>query len=198
MRRPLLVISALALLEAACERVAEPASVGSRPVAASAAATRSDKPPVTGFSHEQGLDLAGYFIPNGDYGPGPWRLREVFVGSDAEFSQWEKDGGGELAPIFVTFEDTSSPKGSNELGGEYHEVSVRVFPTSYSVTSEEITFRGRDDKLGEVVVWGVPQMGPLNAAKAANMPTDGAALTGSVEVGGERIRNASFAWWRGD
>ncbi len=204
MLRPTIAVGLIVPLLCACERTAEPQAKATTdtpsPAAAPAAQTGDAAPRLArhSYRHQTGLDVAGYLMPTGVYGPAPWRLQAVALGSEAEFSQWELDGGGEFAPVMLIFEDTSSPKATNELGQENHTVTIRVFPTAYAIGPEEIVFVGEDATLGAVTLWGTLDPAVLARARKGGSSGDDRVLTGSLEVGQDRVRNAGFTWFRGD
>lgn len=147
-------------------------------------------------TREQHFDAFGYYIPSTDLRFGNWRLDNIFIAPGNDFEAWEAGGMREempFGPVFVDFSDISSPTGTNEMGGEYHTVTTRVRADYYRIADGSFTFEGTDPELGPVIIDGMLHGDVVRAGD-----TEQAAFTGGVEVGGDRIRNASFYWYGGD
>jgi len=145
---------------------------------------------------EQQFDGFGYYIPTTQMQFGNWRLDNVFIAPGSDLAAWEAGDMRDampFGPVFVDFSDVTSPTGTNELGGEYHTVTTRVRADTYRVEDGAFTFEGTDPELGTVIIDGVLH-GDVVRAEDTEQP----AITGGVEVGGERIRNTSFYWYGGD
>lgn len=193
------------LLLAACDTKTEtpPPSADQKTAAAPPAQTTAPatETAATGFKHDPSLDLSGFYFTETTAQKGNWKLASLNIGPPSEFAKWEKgERTATYAPIFLAFDDVSSPTAENELGQTYHTVNFRLLPASYSADGKEITFHAKDERLGEVVLWLVPDVAGLKTAKAAG-PNGGplkTVLTGSLEIGGERIRNISFIYHPGE
>jgi hypothetical protein len=203
-----LLIPALAplLLLAACDSKTAPPTAPAAPVEQRTAA--APPPTVTpapttlvGFKHDPSLDLGGFYFTETAAQKGSWKLESLNIGGPSDFAEWEAGKRSTTyAPIFLAFDDVTSPTAENELGQTYHTVNFRLLPDSYSVDAKEMTFRAKDERLGEVVLRLAPDLAALKAAKATG-PNGGAVrtvLTGSLQIGEERIRNISFIYHPGE
>lgn len=146
------------------------------------------------FTHEAGVDRFGYYFPpeslSSDSAPmvGSFRLEHFHIGIPEDMDKWESgDRPDPYAPVMFVFVDTSSPQVENEMGGTSYENSVRVLPTSYSVTASEVTFAGTDKDVGEVT---------LRAEFLSDEP--GAGLRGDLTFGGETYEDVEFTYFGGD
>ncbi len=166
------------------------------PVPSPAASTA--KPPVTGFAHTGNFDNAGYYMPAREIRVGPWQLKTIGVGAISDFAAWEQgDRTSTFGPILMEFEDTSSPLKANEMGGDYHEVSVRVLPSGYATDGKTLRFAGVDPKLGPVNFEGAFNPAAMAEAKAQGA-SEATVLTGTLQVGETRIDNARFTFFAGE
>jgi hypothetical protein len=152
---------------------------------------------LTGFFHQPGVDLFGYYFAKAPIQFGNFKLRELHLGAPEDFAAYEKGQrvSPNYAPIMLEFDDVTSPQRENELGQPYHEVSRRVLPKAYKVTSEQVSFYGQDDVLGEVSFEGQLDAKALERVKggAAEEPV----LTGVLTAMGQRL-NRAFVWFGGD
>lgn len=139
------------------------------------------------------FEAFGFYIPTTDVQFGNWRLDNVHIGSHQEFAEWEAGRMSEnYFPVHATFEGVTSPVGTNEMGGEFHAVSTRVYADYYRIEDGTFTFEGTDPELGMVIIDGA-----LHGDVVGDEDSDEPAFTGSMEVGGERYRNVSFTWYGG-
>ncbi|KPP81490.1 MAG: hypothetical protein HLUCCA04_06755 [Oceanicaulis sp. HLUCCA04] len=146
-------------------------------------------------TREQNFDAYGFYMPQGGLQFGNWRLHHVSIAPDFEFEAWEAGGRRDampFGPVFVDFEDISSPTATNELGQEFHTVSTRVRADYYRIEDGAFTFRGTDPELGDVIIDGT-----LHGDVVRAEDTERPAFTGGIEVGGDRIRNTSLYWYGG-
>lgn len=192
------IVAAMIVLTG-CKRPEEPpAAAPAEPQVAEPAEPVAAPSVPEGFQHDPAFDASGYFMTQTPVQAGNYKLRHIAIGAPSDFAQWEAGGRTVFGPILFHFDDVTSPKQTNELGGEAHTVSTRVLPQSYRFTPGDVTFRGVDPKLGEVVFSGSFDEAAFTAARQ-NGGSDGApVLMGSLQVGGERIRNISFSYWVGD
>jgi hypothetical protein len=182
-----------AVMLAACSPAEQAADTLATDAAPAVTEAQPAAAPAEAYVYEAGLDVFGYYIPTSDQVFNGWALHHVFVGDPTEF-QAHADGGyaaGE-APIWAEFWDTSSEVRVNELGQEYASVSRRVRATGYVIESGRFDFNGSDDILGDVMISGMIHLDRLND------PSGPPAFTGGMEVGGDRIRNASMLHYLGD
>ena len=175
----------------ACHRKAEApeaATAGPEPIAA-----------VTGFEHDADLDPAGYYTPLSDVSIGNFHLSHIAMGAPSDFAQWE-DGERDAAfgPIILDFDDITSRKITNELGGEGYEKTIRVKPDAYSLFPGEVKFAGTDPVLGQVLFEGHFDQAALDQAKKDTSSGDTPVLTADLQIGDMRFDNVSFSYWIGD
>jgi len=154
--------------------------------------------PVT-FSHDPALDAFGYYFADADVRSGPLKLVSLNIGQPSDFTDWEAGKRpSTYAPIFLAFDDVTSPTAENELGQTYHTVSVRVLPTAYRVDDREISFHGVDPRLGQVDFTGVFDLKALAAAKAAGPGPARTVLRGELRIGARQFRDIGFQYFGGD
>ena len=164
------------------------------PVDAPAAA----RPAVSGFTHTGNFDNAGYYMPARDIRIGNWQLKTIGVGAISDFAAWEQgDRTSTFGPILLQFDDTTSPLTTNEMGGEGHEVSVRVLPSGYATDGKTLRFAGVDPKLGAITFEGAFDPAAMAEAKAQGA-SEATVLTGTLLVGDTRIDNARFTFFAGE
>lgn len=153
--------------------------------------------PAKAFVHTVEDDVSGYYLPVSDVAIGSLRLDHIFLGQTFEFEAWERGETSQtFAPVMLQFDDVSSPMVATELG-EAHSVSVRVLPTTYSVTERAIRFAGKSDELGAVSLNVRLDQGALATARR-NLGDEGAVLTGTLIAGGQTFSNVRFRWYGGD
>lgn len=190
---------ALAALLAACT----PAKA---PDAKEAPAAAADP---TGFSHPAGSDLFGYYMAKTDVKVGTWQLVNFHLGGEDDFAKWEaNDRMTTYAPVMMEFDNTASPKQTNELGAEFHTESERVLPSAYAIAPDgKIDFVGTGAKLGKVTFHGKIDMNLLKAMSGANgsatpppadADPDATVMTGTLTVGDQTFENLAFTWFGGD
>ena len=153
--------------------------------------------PARTFVHAVEADVSGYYLPVSELAVGSLRLDHIFLGQTFEFEAWEKGETSQtFAPVMLQFDDVSSPMVPTELG-EAHSVSVRVLPTTYSVTDGAIRFTGTSDELGAVSLDVQLDQEALATARR-NLGDEGAVLTGTLIAGGQTFNNVRFRWYGGD
>jgi hypothetical protein len=193
--RRLSVLTACLLL-AACKPVTETRGAETSPAASAAPAAAPA--PVT-FAHDPGLDSLGYYFTDAVVQVGNLKLTSLNIGQAADFADWEAGKRpATYAPIFMEFEDVTSPTAENELGQTYHTVSLRVMPTSYRVDGGEVGFHGVDPQVGEVTFSGAFDLDALKAAKAAGPGEPQPVLKGGLQVGDRQFRNITFKYFGGE
>lgn len=204
--KSLLALALASLLPlAACDTKTEAPAAPAQPAETRTVAT-SVAPPaaetnVTGFQHDPAIDLSGYYFTETLVQTGHWKLMDFSIRDQAAFATWEAghmtDPGG---PIFLTFQDITSPIAENELGQTYHKVSFRLEPVAYRIDGKTLLFRANDTRLGDVVLELTPDMTAYKTARATGPNGDAPqrVFTGSLQVGAERIRNLSFFYHPGE
>lgn len=205
MKRLLVPALAPLLLLVACEqKTAAPgapaAPAETRTVATSVAPPAAENAAAI-FQHDPAVNLEGYYFTETSVQAGNWKLVNLSIRDHAAFGAWEAghmtDPGG---PIFLSFEDVTSPKAENELGQTYHTVNFRLEPGSYGVDGKRVMFRAKDTRLGDVLLELSPDLAAYKTARATG-PNGGAparVFTGSLQIGAERIRNISFFYHPGE
>lgn len=188
----------IVLILAACEQKQEAAPAKPAPAKPAAEAPAATPAVPTGFQHDPAFDASGYFMTQTIVRSGTYQLRHIAVGAPSDFAQWEAGSREVFGPIAFQFEDMASPLKANELGAEVHTISARVLPDSYRFSAGEVSFRGHDPKVGEVIFSGAFNTTALAAAKQSGSSDYQPVLTGSLSVNGERIGNLSFNYWVGD
>jgi len=178
---------------AGCENSGAPEKASAAPDYAASASAASGN----AFVHSAEGDLSGYYMPVSEVAIGPLSLDHIFLGQAFEFEAWE-DGevNQTFAPVMLQFEDVSSPMVATELG-EVHSVSVRVLPTTYSVTEDAIRFAGTSDELGAVSFNARLDQEALATARR-NLGDEGTVLSGTLTAGGRTFRDVRFRWYGGD
>jgi hypothetical protein len=205
MKRLLVPALAPLLLLAACEQKpaapAAPAQPAETRTVATAVAPVAAEHTAAGFQHDPAVNLEGYYFTRTTVQAGNWKLVNLSIRDQAAFGTWEAghlmDPGG---PIFLSFEDVTSPTAENELGQTYHKENFRLEPGSYRVDGKQVLFQAKDARLGDVVLELHPDLAAYKAARAAG-PNSGPlriVFTGSLQVGAERIRNISFFYHPGE
>jgi hypothetical protein len=198
MKRLLIPALAPLLLLVACEQktAAPPAPA---PAEERTVATPANSAPA--FQHDAAVELTGFYFTETAVQAGNWKLTSLDIGQPSDFADWEAGKRTETyAPIFLAFDDVTSPTAQNELGQTYHKVSLRLMPDSYSVDGKTVTFRANDKRLGEVVLELYPDLAAYKKARSSG-PNDGLqnpVFTGSLQIGAERIRNLSFSYHPGE
>ena len=185
------------LLFTACKPATESRKSETAP-APSTAPAATPPAPVT-FSHDPALDSFGYYFTDTAVQSGALKLTSLNIGQASDFAAWEAGKRpATYAPIFLEFEDVTSPTAENELGQIYHTVSLRVMPTAYRVDDQEVSFHGVDRNLGQVTFTGAFDLEALKAAKAAGPGEPQRVLKGDLQVGDQQFRNISFKYFGGE
>jgi hypothetical protein len=168
------------------------------PAPAQVHAPDAARPKISGFAHTGNFDNAGYYMPTRDIRVGSWQLKTIGVGAISDFAAWEQgDRTSTFGPILLEFDDTASPLKTNEMGGEAHEVSVRVLPTGYATDGKTLRFAGVDPKLGAITFEGAFDPAAMAEAKAQGA-SEATVLTGTLQVGDTRIENTRFTFFAGE
>ncbi len=191
--------SALAacLTLAACKPTTETGKVETAPAPPSAPAAKPASP-VT-FSHDPALNAFGYYFTDSDVRLGNLKLSSLNIGEPSDFADWE--AGRRLstyAPVFLVFDDVTSPMAVGETGQAYHTVSLRVMPTAYKVDGQEVSFYGVDSKLGSMTFHGTFDLTTLSAAQAAGEAGSKPVLRGDLQIGDRSFRDLSSLYYPGD
>lgn len=156
--------------------------------------------PAAAFRHDPKVELAGYYDTD-TIRVGKWELTLLNIGEPSDFAAWEAGKRTEnYGPIFLEFDDVTSPTAENELGQTYHKISIRVMPDSYSFDGKQVLFRAKDAQLGDVVLELSPDLAAYKTALAV-APDGGDAppvFTGSLRIGAKRFSNLSFLYDPGD
>lgn len=176
------------------------ASLGAcdRPGAPASAPSDAPGEPASAFSHAIDGDISGFYLPAETTVVQMYRLRYLALGQAPEFEAWEQgERNTTHAPVMLEFEDISSPEVSNELGGTAHSVWVRVLPTTYQVTNDEVRFTGTTAELGAISFEGRLDAGALATARR-NLGDEAPVLTGTLRVGSRTFPNQAFRWFGGD
>lgn len=157
----------------------------------------NEAPAASGFEISPSFDPGGYFLPNGGLAAGGWSVDHLFVGHRMEFDAWREAGSsaGDI-PVWLRLNPVGGETATNELGQTYYLDARRIRPDSLTLTDDAFDFRASDDALGDILISGMIQPEYLHTGTAPQ--ADAPALIGGVEIGGERIRNASFMHWLGD
>lgn len=196
-----LAAAVLAVTVAGCDR--KPETKAEAPAAAGtpAPATAPAETPISvaeGFHHQTDFEASGYYLSPTPVRIGDFALTHIGVGMPSDFETWEKgDRSSTFGPILIAFDDVTSPKVSNEMGGEGHSVTVRVLPQAYSFDAGRMTFRGTDPRLGEVLFSGSFDKAALQRAKASGSSQE-IVLSGDLKIGAQPARKVSFTYWVGD
>lgn len=195
---PLLILGACG---APAPKASSPKS-GAQPSAIVAPASTAAPPDATAanFQHDAELDAFGYYFSQTPVKSGNWELSSLNIGLPEDFIAWEQGKRPTTyAPIFLEFEDVTSPMAENELGQTYRTVSFRVLPEVYRVDGQQVVFRGSDKRLGEVIFSGAFDLSALKAAKADDRDEQElVVLKGDLQLGATRLRNISFQYFAGD
>jgi len=150
------------------------------------------------FQHDDKLDVFGYYFSEPTVKSGNWELASLNMGSPEDFTAWESGKRPDAyAPIFLEFEDVTSPTAQNELGGTYHTISVRLMPDSYRVDAQAVVFHGKDARIGEVSFSGAFDLEALKAAKS-DADEDKVVLRGKLRIGAGPARAVVFTYFAGD
>jgi len=148
--------------------------------------------------HVEGQALFGYYMPSSEVRMGDWVLSHMFI-DDASFADvWtEENGEAYFAPMMFEFDDTSSPMGINELGGEYYENGTRALPGRFVVTANTVSFEGQAEELGAVTFSGSYDRSVVLAAQDWGA-TEDIAIEGRLQIGDQVFEDVQFSWYGGD
>lgn len=193
-RAPALLVC-LAL--AACKPATEVKTPEAAPEPSTAPAAAPPAPMV--FSHDPKLDAQGVYLTDAIVQSGNLKLTALDIGQADDFADWEAGKRPTAyAPIFMAFDDVTSPTVENELGQINRTVSIRVMPTAYRVDGREVSFHGVDPNLGQVTFTGAFDLEALKAAKAAGPGEPKPVLVGGLQVGDHQFRHIVFKYFAGD
>jgi hypothetical protein len=197
-RHSLLLAATLAAAAACVVGCKKPAPAQPSVSAASAAAPASPAVAAPAFSHDPSLEVFGYYLPTAPVTVGQFQLRNLSLGTEEDFKNWE--GNHRLAsygPVMLEFDDTSSAKTTAENGAEGYAETIRVLPDRYSVSSNGVSFEGHDAKLGAVSFQGRFDAHGFAAAKRGDAPQT-VVLLGELKAGGKSFPDTRFTWFGGD
>jgi hypothetical protein len=182
---------------AACQPSTETKKAETAPAPSNAPAA-SPAAPVT-FAHDPGLDSFGYYFTDTVVQSGDLKLTSLNIGQASDFADWEAGKRpAAYAPIFLAFDDVSSPMARNELGQAYHTVALRVMPTAYRVDGQEVSFHGANPTLGQVTFTGAFDLEALKTAKVDGPGEPQPVLRGRLQVGDRQFPDISFMYFGGD
>lgn len=182
---------------AACRPPSETRKAETAPPPSTAPAAQPAAP-VT-FSQDPTLDSFGYYFTDTEVRSGTLKLTSLNIGQASDFTDWEAGKRpAAYAPIFLAFDDVSSPAAQNELGQTYHLVSLRVMPNAYRVDGREVSFHGVDPRLGQVTFTGAFDLEALKAAKADGPGEPQPVLRGELQIGEQHFRDLGFMYFGGD
>lgn len=185
------------LLLAACKPATE-TKAPERAPAPSMAPAAIPAAPVT-FSHDPALDAFGYYLADAAVQSGNLKLTSLNIGRPSDFADWEAGKRpATYAPIFLAFDDVSSPTAENEMGQIHHTVTLRVMPTAYRVDGQQVSFHGVAPGLGEVTFTGAFDLAALSKAKAAGPGQTTPVLTGDLRVADQSFRKVVFRYFGGE
>jgi len=182
---------------AACKPAAEVKTPEAAP-APSTAPAAVPAAPVT-FSHDPRLDAQGVYLTDAVVRSGSLKLASLDIGQADDFADWEAGKRpAAYAPIFMAFDDLTSPTAEDGLGRSYRTVSIRVMPTAYRVDAQEVSFHGVDPSLGQVTFTGALDLAALKTAKIARSGGSRPVLTGALQLGDQPPRHIAFHYFGGD
>lgn len=148
------------------------------------------------FVHTAQTDYHGYYLPNAHLQTGDWVLRHIHIGHASQFEAFEDRGQDtDLVPVWIEFAHVDAETLTTEEGFEYPSESRRVLASRYHIGEVHFELAASHDEVGEVYVYG-----RLDADQIQG-PVEGStgipALTGGMELNGERLRNVTFDHWYG-
>lgn len=196
----LMLAAAVAVAATAGCKKPEPARPAARPAssapAAPAAASASAAP---AFRHDASLEVFGYYLPAQTVEAGHYRLRNLSLGGEDDFRNWEANrrlpGYG---PVMLEFDDIASARTTAaETGAEGYAETVRVLPERYAVDDHGVSFEGHDLRLGAVSFRGRFDAHGFAAARRGDAP-QAVVLIGEVKAGGRSFPETRFTWFGGD
>ena len=200
-KRSLMLAAALAVAATAagCKKPAPAkAPATAAPSAESSAAPATAAVAAPAFSHDASLEVFGYYLPAQPVASGPYQLRNLSLGTEEDFRNWESNHRlSSYGPVMLEFDDTSSAKTTAETGAESYAETIRVLPERYGVSSNGVSFEGHDAKLGAVSFKGRFDAHGFAAAKRGDAP-QAVVLIGEVKAGGKSFPETRFTWFGGD
>jgi hypothetical protein len=161
---------------------------------------------IIGFSHDNRIELFGYFLPPDGTKTGHFVLHDFAIGQLDDMKKWEsgKERSDAYAPVMFQFTDLTSKMIKNEESGEMEHQDVRVLPSAYRIKGNTIAFIGASKEIGTVVFTGTldtKRVIALNANVASadpkQLPEDGV-MKGDLTIAGKTFKNMSFSWFGGD
>ncbi len=159
-------------------------------------------PALTGFVHDKGADLFGYYYPSREVKVGNYKLDHLHIAGEMGFGEWESGARTRtFGPVMLEFVDVTSPTRTNALGAQVYSVTIRVLPTAYLVEPGRIRFVGTEPHLGEVRLDLALDTAALNRARKnankANSPVE-VVLKGGLQVGTNPFADLGWNWFGGD
>ncbi|MBX9585780.1 MAG: hypothetical protein K2X50_00845 [Gammaproteobacteria bacterium] len=152
------------------------------------------------FSHDNTVDISGYYLPKQKIKIGKFQLHNLSVGDLHELKSWEsgKNRSTTYAPVMFIFEDLSSKRIQTEIGEAYSN-QPRVLPSTYSIKGNTITFSGMNKQVGRVTFKGTLDIKKLSMIQTNNtLDADQIILRGNLTIAGKRFKDFTFSWWEGD
>lgn len=200
-KRSLMLAAALAtaVTAAGCRKpeAVKPAA-STAPSAAAPAAPASAAVTGPAYSHDASLEVFGYYLPAQDVTSAPYKLRNLSLGGEEDFRNWEANKRySTYGPVMLEFDDTSSARTTGETGAEGYANTIRVLPDRYTVNNNGVSFEGHDAKLGAVSFKGRFDAHGFAAAKRGDAP-QAVVLIGEVKAGGKSFPETRFTWFGGD
>jgi len=157
--------------------------------------------PLKGFSHDNKQDIFGYYQPVQSIKVGKFNLSSLNLGSPWEMKEYES-GNKQLptyAPVMFVFEDITSEKQTNEMGGESYQNMPRILPTAYRIKGNTISFIGTDKQVGDVSFNGTIDLHTLLTEQTKNSGyTDKVIVKGDLTINGKMFKDVTFTWFAGD
>ncbi len=148
------------------------------------------------FINTAETDYHGYYMPNALIQTGDWVLRHIHIGHASQFDAFEESGQDpDLVPVWIEFMHVDSEMLTTEEGFEYPSESRRVRADRFHIDEANFEFDARHDEIGDVYVYG--SFDPDQIQGPVEGSTGIPALTGGMELNGERLRNVSFDHWYG-
>lgn len=161
------------------------------------AAQAAEELPVSASVYAASFDAHGYYMPTSRIQTGDWVLDHLFIGHEMEFADFRAAGEpADGVPVWMVFNHVDSPVEVNELGQEYAVNNRRVRASRYRIADGSFEFDASHDEVGAVYLYGM--IDPDQIRGPVEGTTGTPALTGGMELNGERLRNVSFNHWYGD
>lgn len=161
------------------------------------AAPAGEEPAAGASVYTASFDAHGYYMPTSRIQTGDWVLDHLFIGHEMDFSDFRAAGEpADRVPVWMVFNHVDSPVEVNELGQEYAVDNRRVRASRYRIVDGSFEFDARHDEIGAIYLYGM--IDPDQIRGPVEGTTGTPALTGGMELNGERLRNVSFDHWYGD